>query len=694
MEKNKVGPKYRRRSTEWKAKYDILPDVSRHVSCGNFEINSKSPCNPESLDSIANALVDSQKQAVLNEKSIDSVDQKEDNIFHCALCNSLYVEPVTLDCGHTLCKSCILPDTASTQVVDCKLCGRVTNHDNEIAVNVLMTDLIQKRFPREYEEEVKKLEKVRRELRGDKEKVVETLSGVLRNNPHHITALKWRSHALLKLGLYKQALEDAELACDLRPFLPSVFHQRGEVLFAMGKYEKAIQSLARALALGPNNGAGYRLKLLSYLNRFLTSDIDSPRKKVLLLKRIKSFGSTECNTYRWFPKFKALSDQDDENSHSEVLNELQNGRNLEETVGNPIEASLENRPSLKRSCETEDVEHSARSKCLKVSRESETSCGGFISEATVMSDKEDLECKICYDVLYHPVTTVCGHSFCRDCLLRALDYKAECPCCRRTLNCEVQRNTEITRVVKEIVQNLCPEEYAERKISFSVEEARWKGAGVNDNVEVPIFVCLLAFPSLRYPLHIFEPKYRLMIRQCVELGSRMFGMCANTDEPNKSYADYGTMLHIDNINVLPDGRSIIHTTAGRRFRVVSRSTRNGYNTAKIEWMDDECPNSSTELQDLEMLNADCYKVLKLWFSSLTPLQQTCISNAIGPIPSLDRENLSSRDGPSWLWWALAAVPLQDKAKLIILSMTSLAERLQSVRRFLELLLKVKYHVTE
>ena len=472
MEENIVGEKYRRRPAEWKAKlYNILPDVSRHMSCGNFEI--KSPGN-ESIDSIANALVDSQKQAALNEKSVDFVDQKEDNIFHCALCSGLYVEPVTLDCGHTLCKSCILPDKASIQVIDCKLCGRVTNHDNDIAVNVLMTDLIQKWFPREYEEEVKKLEKVGRELRGDKEKVVETLSGVLSNNPYHITALKWRSHALLKLGLYKQALEDAELACDLRPFLPSVFHQRGEVLFAMGKYEEAIQSLARAIALGPNNGAGYRLKLFACLNRFLTSDIDSPRKDGLLLKGSKSFATTECNTYKWFPKFKAPSDQDDENSHAEVLNELQNGKNLEETVGAPIEPLLGNRSSLKRSFEADDGEHSARFKCLKVSRESKTSCG-VSSEATAMSDKEDLECKICYDVLYEPVTTACGHTFCRDCLLRALDYKAECPCCRHRLNCEVQRNTEITTVVKEVVENLCPEEYAQRKMSFFEEEARWKG---------------------------------------------------------------------------------------------------------------------------------------------------------------------------------------------------------------------------
>lgn len=43
--------------------------------------------------------------------------------------------------------------------------------------------------------------------------------------------------------------------------------------------------------------------------------------------------------------------------------------------------------------------------------------------------------------------------------------------------------------------------------------------------EVPIFVCTLAFPTLPCPLHIFEPRYRLMVRQCMESGSHQFGMC-------------------------------------------------------------------------------------------------------------------------------------------------------------------------
>lgn len=208
--------------------------------------------------------------------------------------------------------------------------------------------------------------------------------------------------------------------------------------------------------------------------------------------------------------------------------------------------------------------------------------------------------------------------------------------------------------------------------------------GVDDSVDVPIFVCMVAFPSLKYPLHIFEPRYRLMIRRCVELGSRMFGMCAS--DPDKEFSDYGTMLYIERMDILPDGRSIIQTTARRRFRVISRTMSDGYNTAKVEWLEDEPP----KVKEIEVLNADCGKCLEIWINSLTGLQQTCVTNAIGPMPPLEESLVSSPNGPSWLWWALAATPLHDKEKLSILAMTSLAERLQSIRRFLALLIRMRY----
>lgn len=42
---------------------------------------------------------------------------------------------------------------------------------------------------------------------------------------------------------------------------------------------------------------------------------------------------------------------------------------------------------------------------------------------------------------------------------------------------------------------------------------------------IPIFVCTMSFPGIACPLHVFEPRYRLMIRRCQETGTRRFGMC-------------------------------------------------------------------------------------------------------------------------------------------------------------------------
>lgn len=44
--------------------------------------------------------------------------------------------------------------------------------------------------------------------------------------------------------------------------------------------------------------------------------------------------------------------------------------------------------------------------------------------------------------------------------------------------------------------------------------------------DVPVFVCTVAFPSVPCPLFVYEPRYRLMVRRCVESGSRQFAIVA------------------------------------------------------------------------------------------------------------------------------------------------------------------------
>jgi len=46
----------------------------------------------------------------------------------------------------------------------------------------------------------------------------------------------------------------------------------------------------------------------------------------------------------------------------------------------------------------------------------------------------DFECSLCYILLHKPVTTPCGHSFCSSCLDRSLDHQDKCPLCKSSLD--------------------------------------------------------------------------------------------------------------------------------------------------------------------------------------------------------------------------------------------------------------------
>ena len=54
----------------------------------------------------------------------------------------------------------------------------------------------------------------------------------------------------------------------------------------------------------------------------------------------------------------------------------------------------------------------------------------------------------------------------------------------------------------------------------------------------------------------------------------------------RRFADYGCILEIHSLEVLPDGRSFVDTVGGSRFRVVKRAQRDGYHTADIEYLED------------------------------------------------------------------------------------------------------------
>lgn len=114
--------------------------------------------------------------------------------------------------------------------------------------------------------------------------------------------------------------------------------------------------------------------------------------------------------------------------------------------------------------------------------------------------------------------------------------------------------------------------------------------------DVPIFVCTMAFPTVSCLLHIFEPRYRLMIRRCLETGPKRSGMCLSAEHAGIS--EYGCMLAVKDVRTFPDGGSIIDAVGISRFWVLSHRHRDGYNrqplnTQKMKgWKAQSARNSS------------------------------------------------------------------------------------------------------
>lgn len=49
---------------------------------------------------------------------------------------------------------------------------------------------------------------------------------------------------------------------------------------------------------------------------------------------------------------------------------------------------------------------------------------------------------------------------------------------------------------------------------------------------------------------------------------------------------YGCILEIRHIQFFHDGSSVLDTTGGKRFRVISKGHKDGYNTAVVEFLVD------------------------------------------------------------------------------------------------------------
>lgn len=659
------------------------------------------------VESVASSLRGKDLPAALGES--DSRPLGLPPMLCCPYCRRLLLEPVTLACGHSLCRSCLQHVSEDkSPLKQCPLCGPQSTPlpANCPRVDVLLGSLLQRILPgeslaRSLCEEAQSLQR-NQQLKPALDKYSQAVD--LDPSDYHLLLQRGEVYSVLKN--YKQALCDAEVVCQNKALWTKGHALKAQALSGLGRTEEALKEYLYCIALNPEmcemKKEAQKIMCEMFIPAFenVHGSLPAPFCSHSSYNRLKpaflSSGNTSPSSANRssggyakdsvYQLTKATSqasnplqssDSSTVSHHTSDLQQEERKKTLEVVLSNLPGASLKRQLSS-NSGDLQAVE--MPSKLVKKDAESlpeKTVIPSSIREISVVHlDSSDFECSLCMRLFYEPVTTPCGHTFCLKCLERCLDHNPHCPLCKENLSeFLATRAYKKTLLTEELIVRYLPEELAERKKLYEEEIKELS----NLTKDVPIFVCTMAFPTIPCPLHVFEPRYRLMIRRSMETGTKKFGMCISDEL--KGFADYGCMLEVRDVKFFPDGRSVVDTVGRSRFRVLSHGQRDGYNTANIEYLEDKKVEGS-EYEELVCLHNSVYDQAYAWFTSLNDNMKSQILSHFGPMPVKEPEPQSNGNGPAWCWWLLAVLPLESKAQLTILAMTSLKERLLAIRRVL------------
>nr|XP_060477602.1 LON peptidase N-terminal domain and RING finger protein 3 isoform X3 [Panthera onca] len=471
-----------------------------------------------------------------------------------------------------------------------------------------------------------------------------------------------RSQIYFTLESHEDALHDAEIACKLRPMGFKAHFRKAQALATLGKVEEALREFLYCVSLdGKNKRARSEAQrlLLSFFSPSVPGESQEHFPDILKLlaphprlkEHVESM-ATEGTSHN-LPKLPqesrelphcssqeeaaAAGDRSSLENPVKVEGEGQegNGRGQagdQEEKGDAASAKAGKCQEKKRKrCQFGPQDPEVPTKARKPDPPADQGARAAVSAPLPSFDASDLECSLCMRLFYEPVTTPCGHTFCLKCLERCLDHNAKCPLCKDGLSqCLASRKYSKNVIMEELIAKFLPEEFKERRRLY--EEEMEELSNLNKNV--PIFVCTMAYPTVPCPLHIFEPCYRLMIRRCIETGTRQFGMCLG--DPVKGFAEYGCILEIRNVQFFADGRSVVDSVGKRRFRVLHQGQRDGYNTADIEYIEDQKVQGEDQAELMGLHNC-VYEQASSWFHSLKTSLKNRILNHFGPMPEKDAD---------------------------------------------------------
>jgi Lon protease-like protein len=201
--------------------------------------------------------------------------------------------------------------------------------------------------------------------------------------------------------------------------------------------------------------------------------------------------------------------------------------------------------------------------------------------------------------------------------------------------------------------------------SLGVQSNSASRAAAGDFVDalIPLFpLDVVLFPGTPLPLHIFEPRYKEMIGECLA-ERKTFGVVRTVEQ---ALADVGCTAEIVTVvKEYEDGRLDIVTEGRKRFEIVRVNQERSYLQAEILMIDDETPDDEPG----SPLREDTSRAIQLHSELLD------IAGA--------KQDLSAAD-PSILSFYLAgSLPLDLDFKQKLLALRSESERLSLLIHYFE-----------